>query len=290
MSNETPELFPNETNTKVKLIAVTAPVMVVRDPIADSPRQMSAEELLIYTARVSAPENQHNLATAPRLLAYCIRKRHWSVFEQADVTVEITTSRAISAQIIRHKSFSFQEFSQRYAPVTKLEPIELRKQGMSNRQGGVEPLSPDTLLPVDEGLWGMEKATVGAVVDDCLRHSLHVYKQLLSVGAANECARMVLPLCSQTRLYMKGNLRSWIHYLLTREEASTQKEHRIIANQIRPFIQREFPNTIAAVDMILAAKAMRYQLRDLVNAGGDMRAVGHFVEANINDIMLAMET
>lgn len=208
----------------VRLIAVTQPLV--------SPG-MSAEDLLVFTARVSNPSNQLNLDTGPKLLRYCIRNRHWSVFEQASMTVEIETSRAIAQQILRHRSFSFQEFSQRYATATGFEPVELRKQGAANRQGGEE------LFP--------ESSELHDVVKEAVRASEKAYRALIDAGVAKECARMVLPLCTETRIYMTGSVRSWIHYFQVRCDLHAQKEHREIAEAIRTIFWGVFPVTAEAL-------------------------------------------
>ena len=200
----------------VKLAAITKPT------IGDG--EMTASDFITVAARVSNPGNQHNVLTSAKLLAYCIRHGHWSVFEQASMTVEIQTSRAVSAQIIRHRSFCFQEFSQRYAFATGMEPIELRTQDANNRQasGGVF-----------EGKWASE------IVADSVALAFNVYRELVSQGVSRETARMVLPLCTQTTLYMTGNIRSWIHYFEQRCSKGTQKEHRDIAIAIRDTIFAE---------------------------------------------------
>jgi thymidylate synthase (FAD) len=179
---------------------------------------MTASDFITFAARVSNPSNQMSLLTAPKLLAYCIKHGHWSIFEQASMTVEIQTSRAISAQILRHRSFCFQEFSQRYAPSDAAEPVELRTQDRVNRQGSGEKFPQE---------WAIE--CVAKSVDLAFR----TYRTLLQEGVSRETARMVLPLCTQTTLYMTGNIRSWIHYFEQRCAKGTQKEHRDIAIQIR---------------------------------------------------------
>jgi len=179
---------------------------------------MSASDFITYCARVSNPLNQNNLLTAPKLLDYCIREKHWSIFEQVTFTVEIVTSRAISAQIIRHKSFCFQEFSQRYAVATEFEPVEFRTQDLKNRQGSGDVIN-------DLGI----KCTF----DDTVRFCENTYLRMIRAGVSKETARMILPLCTQTTLYMTGNVRSWIHYLEQRCAKGTQKEHRLIAEAIR---------------------------------------------------------
>ena len=202
---------------KVRLISVTQPLI---DGLTN------AEDLIVHNARVSNPENQLNTATGARLLAYCIKHGHWSVFEQADMTVEITTSRAIAAQILRHRSFSFQEFSQRYSDAVGIEPVELRKQADSNRQSSTE---------------AVDRVGLVARVQLFNKEAAAFYRELLECGVARECARMILPLATSTTLYMKGSVRSWIHYLQVRLDEHTQKEHRLIAAEIERIFNETFP-------------------------------------------------
>lgn len=195
---------------RVKLVAITKPL------VGDG--NLTASDFITFAARVSNPSNQMSLLTAPKLLAYCIKHGHWSIFEQASMTVEIQTSRAISAQIIRHRSFCFQEFSQRYAPIDEAEPVELRTQDRVNRQASGDTYAQD---------WAMD--AMAKSIDLAFK----TYRSLLQEGVSRETARMVLPLCTQTTLYMTGNIRSWIHYLEQRCAKGTQKEHRQIAEAIR---------------------------------------------------------
>lgn len=222
------------SDNKVKLVSCTAPI--------SAGENLTAEELIAYCARVSNPNNQNNKETAPRLLKFCIKHGHWSIFEQADFCVEITTSRAIAAQLLRHKSFSFQEFSQRYSPAQSFEPIELRKQGETNRQGGEELIDPDILDPIEE-----VQGAASSVIESYLQEGKKIYNQLLEKGVAKESARMMLPLATTTRLYMKGSVRSWIHYLQLRTAQDTQKEHREIAEEIKAIFVKEFPDTSEAL-------------------------------------------
>lgn len=211
----------------VRLIAITQPdLSLVADGIA------TAEQLIVYAARVSNPSNQTNTETGPRLLRYCIRNGHWSVFETASMTVEVITSRAIAAQLLRHRSFTFQEFSQRYAEAMKPERIELRTQHPTNRQASGEILRD----VASEGL-----------VARAVAEAFHAYHALISKGVSKETARMVLPLCTQTRLYVTGNVRSWIHYLEQRTAEGTQKEHREIAQEIGKIFAEKFPTIAAAI-------------------------------------------
>lgn len=189
-----------------------------------------AEALMIYCARVSSP-NQDN-PDYERLLSYCIDHGHWSVFEMADMTVEIETSRAISPQLLRHRSFSFQEVSQRYCSPRTMEDIELRLQGHT-KQGSGEVIND----------YAMEEKAF-EVMEGCFR----VYERMIKEGVSRETARMVLPLATTTKLYMKGSVRSWIHYLKVRLDPSTQKEHREIAEKILEIFKEHFPVTAKALD------------------------------------------
>ena len=194
-----------------------------------------AEKLMGYCARVSNPANQDNPDIA-RLLSYCIKKGHWSIFEQACMNVEITTSRGIAPQILRHRSFSFQEFSQRYAVVDEFIIYEARRQADKNRQSSVDD------LPEIDKLW-FEKAQ-----REVLAFTIERYQEALKRGIAKECARFVLPSGAQTRLYMNGTVRSWIHYLLLRTKPDVQLEHARIAHKIKAIFCEQFPIVSQAVD------------------------------------------
>jgi thymidylate synthase (FAD) len=195
----------------------------------------NAEELIAYCARVSNPANQDNQETAPRLLRYLIKHKHWSPFELAHMVVEINTTRSIAAQILRHRSFSFQEFSQRYAPVTQMPEIpELRTQDLKNRQNSVDNL--------DEALDKKFQYEIAKAYVECYR----VYRDMLDAGIAKECAREVLPMASPTRLYMAGSIRSWLHYVDLRAANGTQKEHQQIALQIKDILAKELPSVYEA--------------------------------------------
>ena len=199
-----------------------------------------AEQLMAYIARVSNPSNQDNEKYAG-LLKYCIKHNHWSVFEQSSMTLEIETTRAIAAQILRHRSFTFQEFSQRYAASTALGDIELpelRRQDDKNRQNSTDDLAPDMVVKFHmqmETLFSSSKA---------------LYEQMLSQGVAKECARMVLPLCTPTRIYMTGSCRSWIHYINLRSAHGTQKEHMVIAEACRKVYTEQFPAVSEALEWV----------------------------------------
>ena len=216
---------------KVQLISITKPLIKTKE----GDRFLTPEELIVYAARVSNPNNQLNIETAPKLLNYCIKNKHWSIFEQSDFTVEIKTSRGIAAQILRHKSASFQEFSQRYAEVTEFEPVFLRMQGKTNRQVGEEEIDDLELSKLIAGHISLSK---------------ELYDKLVKRGIAKECARFILPLNTQTTLYMKNNVRNWIHYLDVRCSEHTQKEHRLIANEIKKIFIENFPNISKALEWI----------------------------------------
>ena len=219
---------------RVRPISVT---QAIPGAIPELPADASPEAVIVYTARVSAPENQTKHFTALRLLSYCMRHGHWSVFEMVDLTMEIETSRAIAAQVLRHRSFSFQEFSQRYSAVTKLgdqlfETLELRpKHVAGNRQGSDES---NAFPPAIAG-------HIAGKVADLLTNAEDLYQNLLQEGVAPECARMVLPLATKTRIYMKGSVRSWIHYFKVRCDSHAQKEHRLLAEAIKAEFAKVFP-------------------------------------------------
>ena len=199
-----------------------------------------AEQLMAYIARVSNPSNQDNEKYAG-LLKYCIKHNHWSVFEQSSMTLEIETTRAIAAQILRHRSFTFQEFSQRYAASTALGDIdlpELRKQDLKNRQNSTDYLDPKMVEKYEKQMITLFSS------------SKALYEQMLSQGVAKECARMVLPLCTPTRIYMTGSCRSWIHYINLRSAHGTQKEHMEIAEECRKVFTEQFPSVSEALEWI----------------------------------------
>lgn len=202
--------------------------------------ELTPEDLIVYTARVSNPSNQLNTETSDKLLAYLIKNHHWSPFEMVDMTVEIVTSRGIAQQILRHRSFSFQEFSQRYAQVTEMEPLQLREQATSNRQSSTTEFDVEKEVTVNVGC-GVD-GSIGYLVDQHLEYSQELYKSLLEAGVAKECARMVLPITTQTKIYMKGSIRSWIHYLQIRCDQHTQLEHRQVAQEIKEIFRVNFPN------------------------------------------------
>jgi thymidylate synthase (FAD) len=191
---------------------------------------MSAQDLIAYTARVSNPANQMNMETAPKLLAYLIKNKHWSPFEMAHMTVEIKTSRAIAQQILRHRSFSFQEFSQRYAKATAFVNYEARRQDDKNRQNSIDDMSEA------DKQWFADAQTM---VQDFAKNQ---YEEALNRGIAKEQARFLLPLSTETTLYMCGSVRSWMHYLELRCANGTQKEHKDIADGIKSLFNDTFPD------------------------------------------------
>lgn len=223
----------------VKLISYTRPVEVLEDgTILHS--NMTAEELIVYIARVSSNQHTENYQ---KLLTYLIKNKHWSPFEMVDITFEIITSRAIGTQLLRHRSFSFQEFSQRYAEATEIEPISLRKQAEKNRQSSTEEFDPMiNSLNYPDITHSASHATQNLITTSKL-----LYHQLIKDGVARECARMILPLATQTKIYMKGSLRSWIHFLEVRDDDHAQKEVRDIAIEIRKTLESIFPVTFAAI-------------------------------------------
>ncbi len=191
-----------------------------------------AEKTIGYIARVSNPKNQENPKVSG-LLSYCIKHQHWSVFEQAFMTLEIETTRGLAAQILRHRSFTFQEFSQRYADTNLLADeipmFELRSQDLKNRQNSIDDIPKN------------KKADLQARIAEYFVDSMDLYNELLANGIAKECARFVLPLATPTRLYMTGSIRSWIHYIDLRSAHGTQKEHMDIVEECRNIFKEEFP-------------------------------------------------
>ena len=199
--------------------------------------EMTPEQLIVYTARVSNPGNQMNIETSDKLIAYLIKNKHWSPFEMADMTVEIVTSRGIAQQILRHRSFSFQEFSQRYAEVTDIEPIQLRYQADKNRQSSSTELNEQ------------DQQYFGDKVYSFIEQSKNLYVEMSQAGVAKECARFILPITTQTKIYMKGSVRSWIHFLQIRTDGHTQLEHRLIAIEILNIFKENFPNIAKALEL-----------------------------------------
>lgn len=199
-----------------------------------------AEKHMAYCARVSNPSNQNNESFAG-LLKYCVKHQHWSIFEQAFMTLELNTTRAIAAQVLRHRSFTFQEFSQRYADSSLLGfdtiPLpELRRQDEKNRQNSIDDLDP------------FEVQTLEMQMQTLFDSSMALYQQMLKRGVAKECARNVLPLCVPTKMYMSGSVRSWLHYIDLRTANGTQKEHMDLANACKDIFMEQFPTVSVAME------------------------------------------
>ena len=193
---------------------------------------------MAFVARVSNPNNQDN-ENFSGLLKYCIKHQHWSVFEQAHMTLEIETTRAIAAQILRHRSFTFQEFSQRYAQSNELGEIdlpELRRQDSKNRQNSIDDLDVKVVDKLNRQMITLFSSAQS------------LYNQMIEEGVAKECARMVLPLCTPTRIYMTGSVRSWIHYIDLRSAHGTQKEHMEIAESCKDIFKEQFPVVSEALE------------------------------------------
>jgi thymidylate synthase (FAD) len=195
---------------------------------------------MAYCARVSNPNNQENEKYAG-LLRYCIKHQHWSIFEQAFMTLEINTTRGLAAQILRHRSFTYQEFSQRYADSSLLGDIplpQLRKQDEKNRQNSTDDLDPILIQELE------------VKMINYFRDGMKLYKEMLDAKVAKECARFVLPLATSTRLYMSGSVRSWIHYIELRSGHGTQKEHMDIANACKQIFTEQFPTVAEAMEWV----------------------------------------
>ena len=209
-------------NKRVKLISVTP----------------DAEKHIAYVARVSNPKNQENEKFSG-LLKYCIKHGHWSIFEQSFMTLEIETTRGIAAQILRHRSFTYQEFSQRYADSNLLGEVELpelRRQDTKNRQNSIDDLDPEVIDKLNKQM------------NTLFSSAFSLYNQMLEKGVAKECARFVLPLATPTRIYMTGSARSWIHYINLRSGHGTQKEHMDIANECKSIFVEQFPSVAEAME------------------------------------------
>jgi len=199
-----------------------------------------AEKSMAYIARVSNPKNQEN-NDFTKLLGYCIKNEHWSVFEQAYMTLQIETTRGIAAQILRHRSFTFQEFSQRYADSRQLGDIpipELRRQDNKNRQNSISDLSEEIITQFNKK------------IRQQFNLNKQLYEEMLEAGIAKECARFVLPLATPTRIYMTGSCRSWIHYINLRTGHGTQKEHMDIAQECKEIFTQEYPIVSSALNWL----------------------------------------
>jgi thymidylate synthase (FAD) len=217
--------------SQVKLIAITQG--------AGELIEQNAQEVISYIARVSNPNNQLNFDTASGLLRYCIKHEHWSIFEHAFMTLEINTTRGVAAQVLRHRSFTFQEFSQRYADTNLLadKPAvpDLRRQDTKNRQNSIDDFGDYVKL-------GMQ-----AEIQEYFQKGQDLYNSLLNRGVAKECARFVLPLATPTRIYMTGSCRSWLHYIELRSANGTQKEHMVIAENCKEIFKEQFPTAAEAM-------------------------------------------
>lgn len=212
----------------VKLISVTKGVHQELDGVG-------GEEIVSYVARVSNPSNQNNFKTAPKLLSYLIKNKHWSPFEHAFMTLEINTSRGIAAQILRHRSFVFQEYSQRYAESDSFIKYMARRQDLKNRQNSIDDMS-------DDDLWWFSN-----VQDDIWTLAEKSYKEALKRGIAKEQARFLLPLNTKTRIYMTGSIRSWITYFMVRLDKTTQLEHQEIAKECFKIFAKQYPDITEAL-------------------------------------------
>jgi thymidylate synthase (FAD) len=200
-----------------------------------------AEKMMGYVARVSNPSNQENPKVAG-LLKYCVKHQHWSVFEQSFMTLEIETTRGLAAQILRHRSFTFQEFSQRYADSSMLADtiplFDLRRQDTKNRQNSIDDINPHTRQNFE--------IKIQKHFDD----AMELYQEMLAAGIAKECSRFVLPLAVPTRIYMSGSCRSWIHYIDLRSAHGTQKEHMDIAEACKKVFVEQFPTVAEALEWV----------------------------------------
>ena len=214
---------------KAKLVGLTQPMNI---------EAQTAEEMIAYAARVSSPSNQNNHKTAKRLLEYCIKHKHYSIFEMANAVVEIEAPRDITRQLLRHRSLSFQEFSQRYSDEIESTPRKYRRQDLSNRQNSIDDLDIETTYRAD-----VLQRRVG-------RAAMDAYDELRKSGVAKECARVLLPEgLTMSRLYANGTLRSWMHYLEVRDDPSvTQHEHVLLAQAIRKALEPAFPIILRGIN------------------------------------------
>lgn len=231
---------------QVKILSITQPLVRTED---DS-RYLTAEEFIVYAARISNPSNQMNTETSDKLLAYLIKHKHVSPFEQAHFGVEVKTSRAIAAQILRHWTLAIQEYSQRYAEAVEIEPIEIRKQG-ANRQGGEESFDPKVGFDYCDIRGNPIPLYMDAskAIDMAVKNCVSLYKGLIVAGVAKETARFILPLATQTTMVLTGDLRTWIFYLQQRLDAHAQKEHRDVAKEINDIFKTNFPNIAKALSL-----------------------------------------
>jgi len=215
-------------NNETQQVDLDRPVTLVQCP-------EDAEKLIVKIARVSNQKNDGNWDTGPKLLRYLIKHAHWSPFEHSFLTVRIETQLDIAAQICRHRSFTFSQFSCRYAKTTKAQVPEFRRQDLKNRQNSIDDLHPEVLASCRE--------TSQAVIDQ----AFNVYERMLERSVALETARRILPVCTPTTLYMSGTLRSFLHYVQVRTDPSTQLEHRLIAEGVKDILLHKFPITSEAM-------------------------------------------
>lgn len=226
----------------VKLVSNTSINEDYFSDIVDDVDGVTAGDLIIYIARISSSRsNSEKLEETDKLIKYLIDHKHWSPFQMVYMCVEVTTSRAIAHQLIRHQSFDFQEFSQRYAEVTEFEDVELREQPDNNRQSSGKVFNPKIIDGYDSKAFSIIKDHLDIDV-------MGLYQKLLESGVARETARFILPLCTQTTLYMNGSLRSWIHFLDIRDDEHAQKEARLIAQEIGKIFQQQYPVIGKALD------------------------------------------
>lgn len=248
------------------------------------------EKQIAYIARVSNPDNQDN-PNYTKLIKYLIRNKHWSPLEQSVMSVEIKTSRAIAPQILRHRSFSFQEFSQRYSEATDFEPVEIRRQATKNRQSSLEVFDPMfatgffTYAPEDTEHKNMipYDKSASQLIQEHIDQGKDLYTKLINAGVAKEVARMILPLTTQTTLYMTGSARSWIHYLDLRMDEHTQKEHRDVANAISEIFAANYPTVWQAYQELKTEERDARTIWNLLKSG-------KIVEVDTNGTVYATRT
>lgn len=223
-------------NQSVKRVSLTRPVDEVYQHDSDGfiHQGITPEQLIVQIARVSS-SRQDKTEEPEKLINYLIKNKHWSPFEQVDIAYEIVTTRAIGTQLLRHRSFTFQEFSQRYAKVNEAIMPEIRKQADKNRQSSEEVFNPE-----------LHTFSSSSLIEDIIKNSFKIYDGLIAAGVAKECARNILPMCTATKIYMKGSLRSWLHFLDVRLDSHAQKEIQELAQSIFADLKDVFPNVISA--------------------------------------------
>ncbi len=215
----------------VGLLSITKPTLQFNNNVG-----LSSEDFIVYIARVSNKKNQLNFDTSEKLLKYLIDNNHWSPFEHVFMTLEINTSRAIASQILRHRSFSFQEFSQRYQKISSYEEYSARRQDIVNRQNSIDDINDEDknwFIESQKNIWDI---------------SYNLYNKAIDKGISKESARFLLPLNTSTKIYMSGSIRSWIHYIQVRTDVSTQKEHRDIAEECKKIFKENFKNISIALN------------------------------------------